>query len=139
MTRTRTPAEPEDSLSPHALRFPPVLFAGNRFPLRKLPQPCFPGGSGESSLVHRSSPMMQDAIAIHGHDIIDLVATYPDGIRLSQLMEIVDGRFGKSVTFHTCSAMGMNLDELLHFLEARDKVRIVSGVVYPGGSPACEH
>jgi hypothetical protein len=28
-------------------------------------------------------------IAIHGHDIIDLVATYPDGIRLSQLMEIV--------------------------------------------------
>jgi hypothetical protein len=35
--------------------------------------------------------------------------------------------------------MGMDLDGLLHFLEARDKVRIKSGVVYPGGSPACEH
>jgi len=82
---------------------------------------------------------MQDATAIHGHDIIDLVATYPDGIRLSQLMEIVDERFGKSVTFHTCSAAGMDLDGLLAFLEARDKVRIHSGVVSAGGSPACEH
>jgi probable metal-binding protein len=82
---------------------------------------------------------MHDTIAIHGHDIIDLVATHPDGIRLSRLMEIVSERFGKSATFHTCSAAGMVLDELLHFLEARDKVRIKSGLVYPGGSPACEH
>jgi probable metal-binding protein len=83
--------------------------------------------------------IMTDPIAIHGHDIIDLVASYPDGIRLSQLMETVDERFGKAVTFHTCSAMGMDLDGLLRFLEAHDKVRITSGVVYPGGSPACEH
>lgn len=82
---------------------------------------------------------MSDPNAIHGHDIIDLVANYPDGIRMSQLMEVVDQRFGKSVTFHTCSAAGMNLDDLLHFLEARDKVRITSGVVYPGESPVCEH
>ena len=82
---------------------------------------------------------MTDAIAIHGHDIIDLVSTYPEGIRLSQLMEVVDERFGKAVTFHTGSAMGMDLDALLRFLEDRDKVRITSGVVFPGGSPACEH
>jgi probable metal-binding protein len=82
---------------------------------------------------------MSDQNAIHGHDIIDLVATYPDGIRLGQLMEIVRERYGRNVTFHTCSAAGMNLDELLHFLEARDKVRIAGGVVFPGGSPACGH
>ncbi|MBC8128516.1 MAG: DUF2492 family protein [Gloeobacteraceae cyanobacterium ES-bin-144] len=82
---------------------------------------------------------MHDTTAIHGHDIIDLVSTYPEGIRLSQLMEIVDERFGKSVTFHTCSAMGMDLDGLLRFLEAKDKLRIVSGVVHLGVSPACEH
>ena len=64
---------------------------------------------------------MTDAIAIHGHDIIDLVSQHPDGIRLSQLMEVVDERFGKSVTFHTCSSMGMDLDALLRFLEDRDK------------------
>jgi probable metal-binding protein len=82
---------------------------------------------------------MHDATAIHGHDIIDLVSTYPDGIRLSQLMELVSERFGRMATFHTCSAAGMDLDELLHFLEARDKVRIAGGVVFPGGAPACEH
>lgn len=82
---------------------------------------------------------MTDATAIHGHDIIDLVSQHPDGIRLSQLMEIVDKRFGKSVTFHTCSAAGMDLDALLHFLEAKEKVRITGGVVYLGGSPACQH
>jgi probable metal-binding protein len=82
---------------------------------------------------------MPDAIAIHGHEIIELVATFPDGIRLGQLMEIVNNRFGRMVTFHTCSAMGMSLDELLHFLETRDKVRITEGVVFPGDSPACEH
>jgi hypothetical protein len=33
----------------------------------------------------------------------------------------------------------MDLDGLLAFLEARDKVRIASGVVFQGGAPACEH
>jgi probable metal-binding protein len=82
---------------------------------------------------------MPDAIAIHGHEIIDLVATHPDGIRLSQLMEIVAERYGRMVTFHTCSAAGMDLDALFKFLEARGKVRITSGVVFPGGASACEH
>ena len=82
---------------------------------------------------------MSEAIAIHGHEIIDLVANHPEGIRLGQLMELVGERYGRMATFHTCSAAGMDLDELLHFLEARDKVRIVAGVVYPGGAPACEH
>jgi probable metal-binding protein len=82
---------------------------------------------------------MTEATAVHGHEIIDLVSQYPDGIRLSQLMEVVVERFGRFVTFHTGSAMGMDLDGLLRFLEARDKVRITSGVVFPGGAPACEH
>lgn len=54
-------------------------------------------------------------------------------------MEVVDERFGKSVTFHTCSAMGMDIDGLLRFLEARDMVLITKGVVFQGGWPACEH
>ena len=61
---------------------------------------------------------MTDTIAIHGHEIIDFVSAHPDGIRLSQLAETVTERFGKSVTFHTCSTMmNMNLDALLAFLD----------------------
>ena len=76
---------------------------------------------------------MTDAIAIHGHDIIDLVAAYPDGIRLSQLMETVTERYGRMATFHTSSAACMDLDGVLSFLESRGKLRITSGVVHPGG------
>jgi probable metal-binding protein len=82
---------------------------------------------------------MTSAFSIHEHDIIYLMATFPEGIRLSQLMDVVDERYGKSVTFHTGSSTGMNPDGMLRHLESRGKVRITSGVVYPGGSPAGEH
>jgi probable metal-binding protein len=82
---------------------------------------------------------MTNPIAVHGHEIIDLVSTCAEGIRLSQLAEAVTERFGTSATFHSCSTKGMSLDALLAFLEDRDKVRIVRGVVYPGGAPTCSH
>jgi probable metal-binding protein len=81
---------------------------------------------------------MTTHLVINGHEIIDLVATYPKGIRLSQLGEMVARRFGPSAVFHTCSRLGLDLDDLLVFLEARNKVRIVRGVVFPGGSPGCK-
>lgn len=78
---------------------------------------------------------MTGAISIHEHDIIDLMAAYPEGIRLSQLMDVVGERYGKFVTFHNGSSTGMDLDGMLRYLESREKVTITSGVVYPGGSP----
>lgn len=83
--------------------------------------------------------VMTAPVAVHGHEIINLVSSHPDGIRLSQLAETVMKRFGSSATFHTCSALGMNLDALLAFLEARDKVRISNGVVHVGHAPVCAH
>jgi probable metal-binding protein len=79
---------------------------------------------------------MSDAIAIHGHEIIDLIASYPEGIRLGLLMNTVADRYGRMATFHTGSMHGMDLDALLRCLEAREKVRITNGVVYPGGLSA---
>lgn len=77
--------------------------------------------------------------AVHGHEIIDLVSSHPQGIRLSQLAETVTKLFGHSATFHTSSTAGMDLDGLLVMLEASDKVRISRGVVHSGGSPAHNH
>lgn len=82
---------------------------------------------------------MTEAPTIHGHDIIDLVASHAEGIRISELAGIVATRYGSAVTFHTCSAEGMNLDELLAFLDARDKVRLEGDRVHPGDSPSCNH
>lgn len=78
---------------------------------------------------------MPPAVTIHDHEIIDLISKHPDGIRLSLLMDSVADRYGKFISFQTTSALGMDLDGLLRLLESRDKVRIVSGVVYPGALP----
>ena len=93
----------------------------------------FPLAGANRCAVHPLAPMA-DALAIHGHEIIDLVASHPEGIRLGQLMETVAKDYGRMATFHTGSAHGLDLDGLLRYLEARQKVRIVRGVVFPGGS-----
>lgn len=82
---------------------------------------------------------MQEATAVHGHEVIALVADRPEGIALDELAGLVTGRFGTAVTFHTCCAEGMDLGELLAFLEARDKVRVADGKAFPGGAPPCDH
>jgi probable metal-binding protein len=79
--------------------------------------------------------MMTTAQAIHGYEIIGLIDSFPQGIRLGQLFEVVAERFGEAATFHTSSAGGLDFDALLFSLEAREKVRISRGVVYPGGPP----
>lgn len=79
---------------------------------------------------------MTTLVAVHGQEITDLVAAHPKGIRLSQLVETVTHRFGPAPTFHTASRLGLDLDDLLVFLEARHKLQIVRGVVFPCGSPA---
>ena len=78
---------------------------------------------------------MKAPVTVHSSEITDLVSTYPDGIRLSQLCETVAKRFGSSTLFHTGSLMGMDLDDLLASLERRNKLRIVKGVVFPCSSP----
>lgn len=85
------------------------------------------------------SPHMTGSIPIHEHDIIDLVATYRDGISFGQLMDAVGERYGRSVSFHMGSSTGMDLDGMLRYLESRDKVRITSLVVHPGGSTPFGH
>jgi probable metal-binding protein len=76
---------------------------------------------------------------IHGHEIIELVGKYPEGIATGTLADIVAGEFGAGARFFTCSAENMSLPELLAFLGERDKVQLRDGLVFPGGSPACEH
>lgn len=79
---------------------------------------------------------MTTPVAIHGHEIADLVSAHPEGIRLSQLVDTATKRFGPSAIFHTSSRHGMDLDAMLVFLESHNKLRIVRGVVFPCGYAA---
>jgi len=76
---------------------------------------------------------------IHGHEIIELVSKYPEGIATGTLTDIVAGEFGTGARFFTCSAENMSLPELLALLGERDKVQLRDGLVFPGGSLVCSH
>ncbi len=68
-----------------------------------------------------------------------LVTKHPEGIAVQALADIVGAEFGAAARFHTCSAENMTLPELLTFLDERDKVQLRDSLVFPGGSPACDH
>ena len=76
---------------------------------------------------------------IHGHEIIELVVKYPEGIAAATLADIAAHKFGPGARFFTCSAENMSLPALLDFLAERDKVQLRDNLVLPGSSPACAH
>jgi probable metal-binding protein len=76
---------------------------------------------------------MATCVAVHGHEIIDLIRSHPNGVRLSELADAVFRRYGSCALFHTSSRLGLDLDDLLVLLEARNQLSIVRGVVYPVG------
>ena len=82
---------------------------------------------------------MTTPVAVHGHEIADLVSAYPKGIRLSQLIEAANKRFGPSAIYHTSSRLGLDLDAMLVLLEKHSRLRIVRGVVFPCGPMALSH
>ena len=82
---------------------------------------------------------MRPAVTIHDHEIIELISKYTEGIRLSQLIDLVADHHGKFISFHNSSTFGMDLDGVIRLLEGQNKVAIVSGVVYPGASAASGH
>lgn len=63
---------------------------------------------------------MSTATSYHGHDVIDLLLA-ASHTRPSLAAEVAR-RFGPDPRFHTCSADGLSLDQLLEFLASRKKL-----------------
>ncbi|MEI6036091.1 MAG: YecH family metal-binding protein [Verrucomicrobiae bacterium] len=76
---------------------------------------------------------------VHGHEIMSLVAKYPEGIEVATLSDIVEHEFGSGTRFFTCSAEGMTLQELMTILVERGKFQLRDNRLFPGDAPACNH
>lgn len=76
---------------------------------------------------------------IHGHEVIRIVSSHPEGISPENLADAVSRQFGQDARFFTCSAENMSLGELLSFLADRGKIELRGDLVFPGGSKPCEH
>ncbi|MBM6993371.1 MAG: YecH family protein [Prevotella sp.] len=75
----------------------------------------------------------------HGHDILHMMEgnTYHTK---SDLVKAVVEKFGPQETFHTCSAEGMNAEEIVDFLDGRGKfMRTPDGGFTVDITKVCNH
>jgi len=75
----------------------------------------------------------------HGHDILHLIIESAPALSRDELRRVAEQRFGSECRFHTCSASGMDFDELLRFLEQRGKIAFVDGTVTADPAAVCDH
>jgi probable metal-binding protein len=79
------------------------------------------------------------AATIHGHEILHLIVDADPALTRDRLGQVVERRFGTDCRFHTCSAQGMDLEQLLQFLQDRGKIACVDGTLTADPSRICSH
>ncbi len=58
---------------------------------------------------------------IHGHEVMRMMVDAGKAYTKATLRSAIAERFGQDARFYTCSAQNMTSDELVAFLEVRDK------------------
>ena len=77
--------------------------------------------------------------SFHGHEVMRMIASAPNPYSRQQLSDAVEAEFGQNARFHTCSAQGMTLDELLQFLSERGKLTEANGRLNVARENICNH
>jgi probable metal-binding protein len=75
---------------------------------------------------------------IHGHEVIALIKDANPAIKQDELINTIKENFGDA-KFHTCSVEGMSAEELIEFLESRDKLFFENGEVHIKEANICDH
>ena len=58
---------------------------------------------------------------IHAHEIMHMMLEQDEVFSRESLAQAIIERFGAGTTFRSCSASGMNVEAVIHFLESRGK------------------
>ncbi len=59
--------------------------------------------------------------SIHGHEVMQFMLEQGGSFTKQSLRAAIVARFGAEARFHTCSAQGMDAEQLIDFLEAKGK------------------
>ncbi|HSV72285.1 MAG TPA: YecH family metal-binding protein [Chthonomonadales bacterium] len=65
--------------------------------------------------------------SVHGHAVLEMLLAASRPLSRGDLRGVVDREFGRDARFHTCSASGMGIDDLIAFLIDRGKVTETGG------------
>ena len=82
---------------------------------------------------------MQNTQETHGHEVMEFMIASEQSFTRESLRDAIVGKFGTETRFHTCSADGMDADQIITFLEERGKFHPVEGGFTTDPSQICDH
>lgn len=74
---------------------------------------------------------------LHGHTILKKLTETP--MTLSELKSWLDGEYGSSYQFHTCSQDRLSFDAIITFFQSREKIVEVDGKWQTQAHRVCNH
>ena len=77
--------------------------------------------------------------SIHGHEVMRMMVESGKQYSRESLKEEIENTFGLDACFHTCSALNMNADDLIDFLDARGKFMNMQDGFTTDQSKICNH
>jgi probable metal-binding protein len=78
-------------------------------------------------------------LLIHGHDVMDMMATSNEVYSKESLEAAIIAKFGADARFHTCSAEDMDAAALIGFLAGRGKFAPRAGGFVLDQDKVCQH
>lgn len=76
---------------------------------------------------------------VHGHEVMHMMVSSGESYTRDSLRVAIETQFGKDTRFFTCSAQGMNAEELIRFLENKGKFHPVEGGFTTAPEKICNH
>ena len=76
---------------------------------------------------------------IHGHEVMHMMVNSGKSFSRDSLKTAIQEQFGNETRFFTCSAQGMDADQLISFLENKGKFHPVDGGFTTAPEKICNH
>lgn len=77
--------------------------------------------------------------SIHGHEVMHMMVNSGKSFSRDSLKKAIHVQFGSETRFFTCSAQGMDADQLINFLENKGKFHPVDGGFTTAPEKICNH
>jgi hypothetical protein len=80
---------------------------------------------------------MSNPQSAHQSEVLAILESFPEGVRLGHLFEILSDRLGLHPVFHTATSSGLDFDDLIRCLEMDGRIRISKGMAFPSDARCC--
>ncbi len=76
---------------------------------------------------------------VHGHEVMHMMVNAQTSYSRDSLRAAIHNKFGEDTRFHTCSAEGMDADDLINFLEQKGKFHTEGSGFTTAPEKICNH